>query len=100
MLGQGECKNESHAYDTVGMLRATEDSRQPEIPDLDLAEVAVDKDVVALEVPVDHRRIMAVEVGETIEDLPGPTFHGSNVHSRILLPVPVNHPDNSINTWN
>lgn len=40
--------------------------------DLDLAMVAIDEDVVALEVVVDHRRVVGVEVGEAAQDLARP----------------------------
>lgn len=95
-LGQEGHKN--CTYDTVGMLRPTEDGRQPEIADLDLTEMAIDKDVVTLQVPVDYWRIMAVEVSEAAEDLAGPVLHCSNVYSGVLSSVPVSYPNNSINS--
>lgn len=75
--------------------------------------MAIDENVVTLDVPVYHRWIMAVQVYEPMQDLSSPAFNGSDINSRIHLPVPVSHlltsitePDafnymlNKINTYN
>ena len=54
--------------------------------------MAIDEDVVTLEVSVYHGRIMAVEVNQPVEDLACPVLDGPNVHSPIPLPVPGRHP--------
>jgi len=57
--------------------------RQAEVADLDDALAAVDEDVVALEVAVDDRRGVAVQVDEAAEDLPGPALEDLNGGGRI-----------------
>ena len=47
---------------TVNGMGLAEDGSQAKVADLDLALVAVHEDVVTLEVPMDNRRVMAVEI--------------------------------------
>lgn len=68
-----------------------EDGGEAEIPNLDLASVAVDEDVVALEVPMDDGGVMAMEVGQGTEDLAAPVLDGTQPHTPMLLPVPTQH---------
>nr|GMD43189.1 hypothetical protein Iba_chr10cCG2880 [Ipomoea batatas] len=49
----------------------------------------INKDVITLEIAVDYRGIMAVQIRKTFKDLAHPDFNGSNVHCRVPLPVPV-----------
>ena len=60
---------------------------EAEVADLDLPLVAVDEDVVALEVAVDGGRRVCVEVGEPVEDLCAPAPHRRHAHPPVLLPV-------------
>lgn len=91
MAKQELLKTEARAYDAVGVFGAMEDSREPKIADLDLAEVAIDEDVVALEVPMDYRRIMTVEISEALEDLASPVLYWPNAHSWVLPSVPAHY---------
>lgn len=70
------------------MLRSTKNSGQTEITDLDLAEMAIDEEVVALEVSMYDWRIMAMEVSEALQYLASPVLNCSHVHSLILSPIP------------
>jgi len=75
----------------VNGMGLAEDGSQAEIADLDLTLVAVHEDVVTLEVPVDDRRIVAVQVQQAAEDLPAPVLHRPYVHPPVPLPVPNHH---------
>lgn len=55
--------------------------------------MAINKDVVTLEISVYNERIVAVEINQPMEDLPGPVLDGPNVHLPIPLPVPGCHPN-------
>ena len=76
--------------DGVGL---TEDGREAEVANLDLALVAVHEDVVTLEVPVDDGRIVAVQIQQATEDLSAPVLHRPYVHPPVPLPVPKSPPD-------
>ena len=76
--------------DGVGL---TEDGREAEVANHDLALVAVHEDVVTLEVPVDDGRIVAVQIQQAAEDLPAPVLHRPYVHPPVPLPVPKSPPD-------
>jgi DUF1009 family protein len=65
-----------------------QDGSKAKVPNLDLAGVAIDEDVVALEVTVDDGRVIAVEVDEGTEDLATPVLDGMQPHTLVLLPVP------------
>lgn len=60
------------AQDGVRHVRLVHDRRQPEVADLDLAVVAIDEDVAAVEVAVDDAGVVGVEVVEPLEDLARP----------------------------
>ena len=65
-----------------------EQRRQAEVADLDDALAAVDEDVVALEVAVDDRRRVAVQVHQAAQNLPGPPLEHLDVdRPLVLLPV-------------
>lgn len=72
-------------------MRLAEDGSQAEVTNLDLALVAVNEDVVTLEVPVDDGWIMAVQVQQAAKDLPAPVLHRPYVHPPVSLPVPNHH---------
>ena len=74
-------------YNTVGPLRPMKYSCKAKITYLYLSKVAIDKDVITFEVPVNYRRIMAVQISEPTEDLSGPILDSPDVYSRVLLPV-------------
>lgn len=50
------------------------DNGETEVANLELSVVAVDKDVVALEVAVDDGRVVGVEIDESLENLAAPRF--------------------------
>ena len=72
----------------MGGLRTTEDGGEAEIPNLDLTEMAIDKDVIALEISVDNWRIMGMEINQTLQDLPSPFLDCPDVDAPVSLPVP------------
>jgi len=59
--------------------------REAQVANLDDALAAVDKDVVAFQVPVDDRRRVPVEVHEPAEDLPGPPLEHLDVDRALVL---------------
>lgn len=65
---------------TVSSIRFAEDSRKTKIADLHLALVAINEDVITLEVSMNHRRIKAMKIEEPFQDLPTPMFDCSNVN--------------------
>lgn len=58
-----------------GDVGAVADDSEAEVANFELAIVAVDKDVVALEVAVDDGWAVGVEVGESLEDLSAPGLY-------------------------
>lgn len=71
----------------MGVLAPAEHGRQSKVPDLNLAKMAVDKDVVALEVAVDDRRVVVVEVVEAIKYLARPVLDGPQAETPVSPPV-------------
>jgi hypothetical protein len=56
---------------------------EPQVPDAEIARGSVDKDVVALEVPMDDGRDVGVQIEEPAQDLPAPAlddFPADNLH--------------------
>lgn len=82
--------HELRGANTVGMGEGgvAEDGGEAKVADLDLAGVAVDEDVVALEVAVDYGGIVAVEVGEGAEDLAAPGLESAEADTGVALAVP------------
>jgi hypothetical protein len=70
------------------MLGPTKDGCKAQITNFDLSNMAIDEDIVAFEVSVYDRRIMAVHISKTTQDLAGPALDCSNIYSLIFLPVP------------
>lgn len=70
--------------DTVINMRFTEDCCKAKITNLDFPLVPIDKDVVALEVPVDNRGVAAVKIKKPFQNLSAPMLHGFYVHSPVL----------------
>jgi len=61
---------------------------QAEVTDLDLAAVAVDEDVLKLDVTVDDGRVEAVHVVKALQDLARPVLDGFNLHLAVCGEVP------------
>lgn len=70
-LGRHELRRSQHR---LRRRPRAQQRREAEVADLDDALAAVDEDVVALEVAVDDRRGVAVQVDEAAENLPGPAL--------------------------
>lgn len=66
-------------YDTLGEWCALERG-QAQVPDLDRSSRTCDKNVVALQVPVDDRGGPSVQEVETLEDLPAPAAEDFDFH--------------------
>ena len=79
--------HELRRADAAGVAAAAAERGEAEVADLDLALVAVDEDVVALEVAMDDGRRVGVEVGEAVEDLRAPAPHRRRAHPPVPLPV-------------
>ena len=60
--------------------------REAEVADLDLGVVAVDEDVLALQVSVDDPRL--VQEGQPVEQLPAPLLDHLALHALRLVDVP------------
>ena len=79
-------------------MRFPEDSSKAKVANLDLALVPVDEDVVAFEVSVDHRRIVAMEIEKALQNLPAPMLYSSNIHPLMFQPIPIySKPTRNIN---
>nr|GMD28325.1 hypothetical protein Iba_chr08eCG6290 [Ipomoea batatas] len=56
------------------------------VPNLDLSKMAIHKNIVTLEVSVDDRGVVAMQINKACEYLARPNLYGSDVYSSILLP--------------
>ena len=65
-------------------MRFTKDCSEAKITNLDFPLVSINKNVVTLEVPVDNRGVMAMEIKKAFQNLSTPMFHSSNVDSPVL----------------
>lgn len=69
---------------------------KPQVPDLDLARVAINKDVLELEVPVHDGNRPGVQVVDALEDLPGPVLEGAQVDLLVLAGVAAAEPKKGV----
>lgn len=65
------------------------DGSKAKVSNLNFTLIPIDKDIVALEVSVYNRGIMAVEIKKTPQDLPAPVLDCSQIYSLVSLPIPV-----------
>lgn len=73
---------------TMSSMGFPKDSSKAQITNLDLPLIPIHKDVVTLEIPVDHRWIMAMKVKESSQYLPTPMLHCPYINPPVLLPIP------------
>jgi len=73
----------------VNSIRFTENFSKAEITNFDLSLVTIDENVITLEISMDHRRVMAVEIDKTFQNLPAPMLNSSDVNSFMFKSVPV-----------
>lgn len=68
------CQPGQQAHTDDRVLLAKAHLGRPHVADLDLAMRAVDKDIVALDVAMNDRRGMAMEVGKALQQLLAPSL--------------------------
>lgn len=73
----------------MGSMWFSKHCRKAEITDFHLPLVAVDEDIVTLEISVDYRGIMAMEIEKPTQYLSAPMLNCPNVNSLVLLPIPI-----------
>lgn len=69
---------------TTISMRFTEDSSEAKITNLDFTLVPIDENIVTLEISVDHRGVMAMEIEKPFQNLPTPVLHCSDVNSLVF----------------
>ena len=74
-----------HTDDTSGSVAVPEHSCKTKIAYFDLTKMAINKDVITLEVSMDHRRVVAVEINKPFQDLPSPRLDCSNIYPQVLV---------------
>lgn len=62
----------TNAAEELGLL--VHGPRETEVADFDLARVAINKDVLELEVSVNHGRVTSMQVVDTLQDLLRPAL--------------------------
>lgn len=73
---------------TTGSIRFSENRSKAKITDFDFPLVAIDENVITLEISVDHRRIMAVQIQKPFQNLPTPMLNSSDVNPSVPKSVP------------
>ena len=89
ILSKGEIFNSLELTNTMRRMRFPENRSKAKITNLDLALVPVDENVVTLEVSMNNRRIMAVEIEKPLQNLPTPIFDSSNICPLMFQPIPI-----------
>lgn len=65
-----------------------EDSCKAEITNFDLTSVSIDEYVVTLEIPVNNRRLLRMQIGQAFKNLPCPVLDSLGINLPMLLTVP------------
>jgi hypothetical protein len=65
-------------------MRLPENRSEAKITNLYFPLVPIDKDIVTLQISVDHRRVMAMKIEKPSQDLPTPVLYCPNVNSLVL----------------
>lgn len=73
-----------YVTNTVSSMRFPKDCCKAKITNLHFSLVAIDKDIVTLEISVDHRRVTAVKIEKPSQDLPTPVLYSSDINSLML----------------
>jgi len=73
---------------TTSSIRFAENRSKAKITDFDFPLVAIDENVITLEISMDHRRIMAVQIQKPFQNLPTPMLNSSDVNPSVLKSVP------------
>lgn len=82
----GEARNLTQ--NTLGRSARPKQCCKPQVTNLDNAFTAIDEDVVTLEVAVNDRWSVTVQIHKTTKDLPCPALQNLTVHMLMLLAVP------------
>jgi len=69
--------------------RFAENCSKAEITNFDFSLVTIDENIITLEISMDHRRVMAVEIDKTFQNLPAPILNCSDVNSFMFKSIPV-----------
>lgn len=80
--------------DSLGLA---ENGGEAKISNLNFSLIPIDEDIVAFEISVDHRRIMAMEVDEPHENLPAPMLYCPKIYLPVSQPIPTDrHKSNTV----
>lgn len=77
-------------------MRFPEDCCKSKITNLNFPLIPINKDIVTLEISMDYRRLMAMQIMKPPQNLPAPMLHRSNINSLMLQPIPMEQETNKI----
>ena len=77
-----------------------EHSCKTKIADFDLSKMPINKDIITLEVSMDNRRVMLVEINKPFQDLPSPGLDCSDIYPQVLIFVSAQERDSIIQSKN
>ena len=78
-------------------MRFPEDCCKSKITNLNFPLIPVNKDIVTLEISMDYRRLMAMQIMKPSQNLPAPMLHCSNINSLMFQPIPMKQETTKIN---
>ena len=73
-------------------MRFPENCSKSKITNLNLPLIPINKNIITLEISMDHRRLMAMQIMKPPQNLPAPMLHSSNINSLMLQPIPIEQP--------
>jgi hypothetical protein len=72
----------------MNSIRFAENCSEAKITNFDFSLVTIDENIITLEISMNHRRIMAMEIEETFQNLSTPMLNSSDVNSFMFKSVP------------
>jgi len=72
-------------------------SCEPEISDFDLSSISIDKYIVTLQIPVNYRRVLRMQIVQAFENLPCPVLDGLGINLPMLLTISSHQMKNGVN---
>lgn len=71
--------------DTMCRMAVPQHSCKTKITNFDLSKMAINKDIITLEVSMDNRRVVSVEINKPFQDLPSPGLDCSDIYPQVLI---------------
>lgn len=62
-------------------------SCKPQVTNLDFPKMAIYKDIITLQVSMNYRRVVLVQINEPLQNLARPALNGSDINLLIFLHV-------------